>query len=55
MVIIEIKTIKDIKGWRCEENGTFVGMQIDTDPVENSVVSWKKKLKIELQQPYFSV
>lgn len=42
MVIIEIKTIKDNKGWRCEENGTLVGMQIDTDPVENTVVSWKK-------------
>lgn len=53
MVIIKIKTIKDNKCWRCEENGTLVGMQIDTDTVENSVVSWKK-LKIKLQQPYFS-
>lgn len=47
MVIIKIKTIKDNKGLRCEENGTPVGMQIVTDTVENSVVSWKK-LKLEL-------
>ena len=54
MVIIKIKPIKDNKGWRCEENGTPVGMKIITDTVENSVVTWKK-LKLELQQPYFSV
>lgn len=44
MVIIKIKTIKDNKGWRCEENGTLVGMQIDTD-TGGKQCSFPKKIK----------